>query len=87
VIIKRTYRNWLKTGNFKEFEYGLTPESLSNLVNLLEKYKDYIRLSLQSSKVFLEKFPTTEALNEYLEAMKNLPEDDVKIIQSKKLKK
>jgi hypothetical protein len=83
VIIKLTYRNWIKTGNFKELEYELTPESLSELINLLEKHKDKVKLSLQSSKVFLEKFPTTRALNEYLESVKNLPKDDVKIIMSK----
>lgn len=78
VTVKTSYKNWLDTGELKNKEYELTPESLSSLIDLIENNRKICNVSVESSKAFLRKFPTLKSMTDYLEKIKKLPVDKIK---------
>ncbi|MCD4826977.1 MAG: hypothetical protein K8Q99_04290 [Acholeplasmataceae bacterium] len=83
VTLSATYKAWLDTGKFKTTEIELAPESLNELVSILEQWVEENKLSLVSSKSFLKLYPSTEELKKHIDYINSLPVDDIKTIKSK----
>ncbi|MDY0278348.1 MAG: hypothetical protein RBQ97_09735 [Acholeplasma sp.] len=77
VVVSTNYFKWLKTGKFSDTSYFLGPENLDSLVHMLEGLKLSYRMShelyIESSKLFLEYYPTTDIYNKKIEERKNIP--------------
>ncbi len=76
ITVEMSSKDWLETGRLKPVEYEITPESLKELIEIIEtlKFKNKL-LSLGSSKAFLKCYPTKEILVKKLEENKKLPID------------
>lgn len=68
-----TYRYWVKTGNFTAPCYNLTPESLIELLSVLDEYQSKHKLNLISCRRYLEVFPNMTAIIEYEKHVDKLP--------------
>ncbi len=68
-------RQWLNDGEREKIEYLLAPESLAELITIMDNYKDKIKYSLLSSKQFLKQNPTMEKLRKKLDDNDKLPVD------------
>ena len=73
ITVKATYKKWLITGEFKDKDYLLSPESLLILVEQIDNSKHKNQLNTKSSKIFLEYHPTLDSLKKSLEERDKLP--------------
>jgi hypothetical protein len=76
VKFKSKYKN-----KYDSIGYELNPESLTELVSVLENNQDKFNLNLGSTKQYLEKIPNSAALKKYLDEMDKLPVDEVEILK------
>ncbi|MBU1093025.1 MAG: hypothetical protein KKH01_01035 [Firmicutes bacterium] len=73
IVIRISYWSWIKTGQFENKNYELTPESLRYLIDKINGSKKKFKLSTLSSEAFLKSFPTSKEYMKYLKEIDNLP--------------
>lgn len=74
-------REWLRDGKFKhDYSYELTPESLASLLRTLEVQEDKLKFGLNSSRAFLERYPTMEKYKVAIAKTDALPKDERELL-------
>lgn len=66
---------WLKTGNFEAPAHVIKPESLSQLITILDNNRVSHTLNLYPAKRFIENYPTTDKWVKAIEEYDKLPMD------------
>jgi len=73
IVVRTSYFEWLKTGQFDDKNFELTPESLRHLVDVITNSKIKSKISTISSIAFLKSFPTSTEYMNYLKEIDDLP--------------